>query len=74
MKFSLSIDEIKNNLENIIKQLEKELMLRLAAGGIDFEDFDPDTFEYNPDLGVHSGILTLVQKLENIKTKLDKYK
>ena len=57
-----------------IKQLEKELMLRLAAGGIDFEDFDPDTFEYNPDLGVHSGILTLVQKLENIKTKLDKYK
>jgi hypothetical protein len=74
MKFSLSNDEIKNNLENIIKQLEKELMLRLAAGGIDFEDFDPDTFEYNPDLGVHSGILTLVQKLENIKTKLDKYK
>jgi hypothetical protein len=74
MKFSLSDDEIKANLENIVKQLEKELILRLSAGGIDFEDFDPDTFEYNPDSAVHSGILILVQKLENTKTKLDKYK
>lgn len=74
MKFSLSNEEIKENLEKIIKQLEKELMLRLAAGGIDFEEFDPSRFQYNPDSGVHSGILTLVQKIDNTKEKLNKLK
>jgi hypothetical protein len=70
VKFSLSQEEIKSNLENIVKQLEKELMLRLAAGGIDFEDFDPDTFQYNPDSGVHAGIIGLIQKINNTKSKL----
>jgi hypothetical protein len=74
MKFSLSNEEIKENLERIIKQLEKELMLRLAAGGIDFEDFDPVTFQYNPDSGVHSGIAVLVQKIDNTKEKLNQLK
>lgn len=74
MKFSLSNEEIKDNLERIIKQLEKELMLRLAAGGIDFDEFDPLTFEYNPDSAVHSGISALVQKIENTKEKLNKLK
>lgn len=74
MKFSLTNEEIKDNLEKIIKQLEKELMLRLAAGGIDFEEFDPKNFDYDPESGIHSGIMGLVEKIENTQAKLDKLK
>jgi len=74
MKFSLSKEETILAVQNAIKQLEKELMLRLAAGGIDFEDFDPVTFQYNPDSGVHSGIAVLVQKIDNTKEKLNQLK
>lgn len=71
MKFSLSKEETILAVQNSIKQLEKELILRLAAAGIDIDDFDPDTFEYNPDSAIHSGILTLVAKVNSLKNKLD---
>lgn len=70
MKFSLSKDELKEAINSTIKQLEKELILRLSAGGIDIDDFDPETFEYNLDSGVHSGIYNIVMKIENLKIKL----
>lgn len=70
MKFSLSEEEINLAVQNAIKQLEKELILRLAAGGIDIDDFDPDNFEYDLNSGVHSGIKGIVTKIQNLKNKL----
>lgn len=70
MKFTLSEEEVKNATLNAVKQLEKELILRLAAGGIDIDSFDPDTFIFNSDSGIHSGIEDILLKIKNLKEKL----
>ena len=71
MKFSLSNEEMKLAIENTVKDLEKNLILRLSAIGIDFEEFDPNSFIFNDESAAHDGIKKLIIRIENLKVKLE---
>jgi len=73
VKFSLSNEEMKIAIEGTVKDLEKNLILRLSAAGIDFEQFNPDTFAYDSDSAVHDGIKTIIARIDTLKAKLEKF-
>lgn len=71
MEFSLSNQEKIDAINFSIKEFEKSLILRLSAIGIDFEDFNPETFrnEADPQKGSHEGIIGILDKIEHLQNK-----
>jgi hypothetical protein len=71
MQFSLTDNEKIEAIDFSIKEFEKSLILRLSAINIDFEDFDPSSFENeaDPSKGSHAGIIDILNKIKALQIK-----
>jgi hypothetical protein len=69
VNFSLSQEEKIRAIEFSIKEFEKHLINRLTAAGIDFDDFNIDTFQPREGSSLDSYILETVEKINFLKEK-----
>jgi hypothetical protein len=71
MDFTLTNDEKIEAIDFSIKEFEKSLILRLSAIDIDFENFQPLSFESEADMSMasHVGILNILNKIKILQTK-----
>lgn len=70
MKFSLSSEQKKEAYQNVKKELEKTLILRLTILGIDPEKFDEKTFTPNPHSTAEKDIESFILKIKEIEDKI----
>lgn len=67
MKFNLPNDQKKQAYENVRNELEKNLILRLTAIGIDPEVFDEESFEPNQSSTAQMDIKDILEQIARTK-------